>query len=65
MSRRIYTVNKKAVKILERHTHTYVVEYVVSGQRCSVKKEYIKSFVPKEKPPKPTNINPKQQRLEF
>lgn len=40
----IYTVNNKAVKIIEKHTYTWLVQFVKSGKYASVNKNYIRSF---------------------
>ena len=40
----IYTVNNKAVDIIQKHNHTWLVQYVKSGKCASVHKRYIKSF---------------------
>lgn len=46
----IHTVNKKAVRILERYTHTYLVEFIKSKKCMSVAKHLIKSFKKEYKP---------------
>ncbi len=46
----IHTVNKKAVKILNRHTHTYLVQFIKSGKFASVRKQFVKSFKKEYKP---------------
>lgn len=40
----IHTVNKKAVKIIERYTHNYLVQFIKSGKFASVSKQFVKSF---------------------
>lgn len=40
----IYTVNNKAVKILQKYTYTYLVEFIKSGKISSVNKNFVKSF---------------------
>lgn len=46
----IHTINKKAVKILERYTHTYLVQFIKSGKFASVSKQFVKSFKKEYKP---------------
>ncbi len=41
---RIYIVNNKAVNILNRYTHTCLVQFVKSGKYSSVNKRFIRSF---------------------
>lgn len=57
MSCRIYMVNKLAVEIIERHTHTFLVRFIKTGKISSVGKKYVKSFIPKKKPQKIINNN--------
>ena len=40
----VYTVNNKAVTIIQKHTHTWLVQFVKSGKCASVHKKYIKYF---------------------
>ena len=54
---KIYTVNNKAVKIKERYTHTYLVQYVKSKKYASVSINKVKSFTKKY------NTNSNQLRL--
>ena len=46
----INTVNKKAVKIIEKHTHTYLVQFIKSSKFASVNKKFVKSFKKEYKP---------------
>ena len=46
----IHTVNKKAVIILERYTHTYLVKFIKSKKCISIAKHLIKSFKKEYKP---------------
>jgi hypothetical protein len=41
---RIYTVNKKAVKILQRFNNTTLVQFIKSGKQSTVNSNYIKYF---------------------
>ena len=50
---RIYTVNNTAVLILQRFTHTYLVQFIKTGKQSSVSKNCIKYFDKQIK----TNIN--------
>jgi len=50
---RIYTVNNKAVLILQRFTHAYLVQFIKTGKQASVSKNCIKYFNKQIK----TNIN--------
>lgn len=54
---RIYTVNNKAVLILQRFTHTYLVQFVKTGKESSVNKNCIEYF------DKQVKINTNQLKL--
>lgn len=41
---KIYTVNNKAVNIIQKHNHTYLVQFIKSGKYSSVHKKYVKYF---------------------
>ena len=51
---RIYTVNNKALKIIQRYNDTTLVRYIKSGIESSVNTKYIKHF---DKKCKEKNIN--------
>jgi vancomycin resistance protein YoaR len=57
----VYLINRKAVKIIERFSHSILVEYIKTGVQASVSPDCIRrkkvNHTPKEKPQKIININ--------
>ena len=49
---KIHIVDRKQVAIITANEHTYNVRFVKSGKFMEIKKEYVKTFIPKNKPKK-------------
>ena len=57
----VYMINRKAVKIIQRFSHSVLVEYIKTGIQSSVNPDCIRKHKPKEKPQKPINKNNNNQ----
>jgi hypothetical protein len=43
MSYKLFTIGKKAVKVIARFDHSWLIEYVIGGRQVSIDPKFVKS----------------------